>query len=372
MDDQTKNNNKSGQSISNRLGALWRVISVPLAAVLLALVIGAILLAVSGANPFNAYAALIKGSFGSMRAVGRTLAKATPLIFSGLAVAFAFKAGLFNIGAQGQLLLGALVSAAAGFLITGLPPFLHVTVALLAGAIAGALFGAIPGALKAYTGAHEVITTIMLNYVAINITDYIADGPLKDRAGGNIIARTPEILDSAVIPSIGEIPVGFFLALLASVIVWWILMRTTLGFEIRTVGLSPHAAKYAGIRVAFTVILTMVISGFLAGIGGSIETQGIVGRYQPGFNTGLGFDGITIALLGKTHPFGIIPAAILIGAMKAGASTMQFDAGVAKEITDVIQALMLFFVTADIIIRKLIRTRDEGGEKITLSGWGQQ
>ena len=360
------------QSVKAWLMDLWRVISIPLAAVLLALLIGAVLLAISGANPFKAYAALIEGSFGSMRAFGRTLAKATPLIFSGLAVAFAFKAGLFNIGAQGQLLFGALVSAAAGFMIKGLPPFLHATLALLAGATAGALFAAIPGALKAYTGAHEVITTIMLNYVAINITDYLADGPLKDTSSGNIVARTPAILESAKIPSIGEIPLGFFLAVLASVLVWWLLWRTTLGFEIRTVGLSPHAAKYAGMRVAFTVILTMVISGFLAGMGGSVETLGIVGRYQPGFNAGLGFDGITIALLGKTHPFGIIPAAILIGAMKAGASTMQFNAGVAKEITDVIQALMLFFVTADMIVRKILHTKAENGEKITLSGWGQQ
>jgi ABC-type uncharacterized transport system permease subunit len=370
MDDQTKK--EMNQSSGSWLGNIWRIIAVPLAAVLLALVIGAILLAVSGADPIKAYSALLDGSFCSMKAVGRTLAKATPLIFSGLAVAFAFKAGLFNIGAQGQLLFGALVAAVVGFMVNGLPAFLHATLALLAGATAGALYAAIPGALKAYTGAHEVITTIMLNYVAINITDYFADGPFKDTTGGNIVARTPEILDTARIPSMGEIPVGFFLAVLAAAVIWWLLWHTTLGFEIRTVGLSPHAAKYAGMKVAFTVILTMVISGFLAGIGGAIETQGIVGRYQPGFNAGLGFDGITIALLGKTHPFGIIPAALLIGAMKAGASTMQFDAGVAKEITDVIQALMLFFVTADMIVRKLIRSRDEGGEKVTLSGWGQQ
>ena len=369
--DEQRTPKEGSQSITDWLGAVWRVIAIPLAAVFLALLIGAILLAVSGANPIKAYSALIEGSFGSMKTLGRTLAKATPLIFSGLAVALAFKAGLFNIGAQGQLLLGAMVSAVVGFSVKGLPPFLHVTIALLAGAVAGGLYGAIPGALKAFTGASEVITTIMLNYVAINITDYLADGPFKDTSGGNIVARTPEILDSARIPSFGEIPTGFFLAIIVSIIVWFTLWRTTTGFEIRTVGLSPHAAKYAGMRVAFTVILTMVLSGFLAGIGGSIESLGIVGRYQPGFNTGLGFDGITIALLGKTHPFGIIPAAILIGAMKAGASTMQFNAGVAKEITDVIQALMLFFVTADMIVRKILRTRAEDGEKITLSGWGQ-
>ena len=237
MDDQAKN--EKSQASTSWLGDIWRVIAVPLAAVLLALIIGAILLAISGANPIKAYSALLDGSFGNMKAIGRTLSKATPLIFSGLAVAFAFKAGLFNIGAQGQLLFGALVSAVAGFMIKGLPPFLHATLSLLAGATAGALYAAIPGALKAYTGAHEVITTIMLNYVAINITDFFADGPFKDTTDGNIVARTPAILDSARIPSIGEIPVGFLLAVLASVIVWWLLWHTTLGFEIRTVRAEP-------------------------------------------------------------------------------------------------------------------------------------
>ncbi|MCF6278173.1 MAG: ABC transporter permease [Anaerolineales bacterium] len=362
---------KQKSNLPGWVNALWQSAGIPLLAVMLALLIGAALLAISGASPLRAYSALLEGSFGRMEALGRTLAKATPLLFSGLAVAFAFKAGLFNIGAQGQLLFGALVSAAAGFMIKGLPPFLHASLALLAGATAGALFAAIPGALKAYTGAHEVITTIMLNYVAINITDYVADGPLKDTTNGNIVARTPEILDSARIPSLGQIPVGFFLAVIVAIIIWWLLWHTTLGFEIRTVGLNPHAAKYAGMRVALTVILTMVISGFLAGAGGAIETQGIVGRYQPGFNAGIGFDGITIAMLGKIHPFGIVPAALLIGAMKAGASQMQFDAHVAKEITDVIQALMLFFVTADMLIRKFLHVKTEDGEKVTISGWGQ-
>jgi simple sugar transport system permease protein len=180
-------------------------------------------------------------------------------------------------------------------------------------------------------------------------------------------------MDSAKIPSIEGVPLGFLLAILAAIVVWWLLWRTTIGFEIRTTGLNPNAARYAGIRVAYTVILTMVISGFLAGLGGAVETQGVVYRYQPGFNVGLGFDGITIALLGQTHPLGILPASILVGAMRAGASQMQFDAGVASEITDVIQALMLFFIAADMIVRRLIRMRDEAPEgKIQLSGWGKQ
>jgi simple sugar transport system permease protein len=167
---------------------------------------------------------------------------------------------------------------------------------------------------------------------------------------------------------------GFFIAFFFAVLVWWLLYKTTLGFEIRTAGLNPHAAKYAGMKVAWTVVLTMVLSGFLAGIGGAIETQGVVGRYQPGFNVGLGFDGITVALLGKTNPIGNIPAALIVGAMKAGSSQMQFSAGVAKEITDVVQALILFFIAADMIVRWIIRTRRvEGEEGISLSSmWGQQ
>jgi len=362
------------QRKDNLLIKALRELSIPAAAVLLALLIGAIILLVSGANPIQAYSALFQGAFGSMTALGRTLEKATPLVFSGLAVAFAFKAGLFNIGAQGQLLFGAITAAAIGFGIEGLPAIIHIPLAFLGGALAGALYGAIPGALKVFTGAHEVITTIMLNYIAINITDFLADGPWKDTSPGNIVARTPAIQDAARIPSVGGIPLGFFLAVIAAIGVWWILSRTTLGFDIRTVGLNPSAARYAGIKVAFTVILTMVISGALAGMGGAVETQGVVGRYQPGFNVGLGFDGITVALLGKTSPFGVIPAAILVGAMKAGASNMQFTAGVAKEITDVIQALMLFFVAADVIVRKLLRMREASAEeKVTLSsGWGQQ
>lgn len=361
------------RSLLATLSRIWRAVSVPVVAVLLAALIGAVILFISGVNPIDAYSALLDGAFGSARAIARTLEKATPLVFSGLAVAFAFKAGLFNIGAQGQLLFGAIMAAAAGFAITGLPPIIHVPLALLAGGLAGALYGAIPGALKTFTGAHEVITTIMLNYIAINITDYLADGPWKDTSPGNIVARTPAIQDSAVIPVIGSVPLGFVIALAAAVIVWWLLWYTTLGFEIRTVGLNPFAARYAGMKVPRTVIVTMMLSGLLAGMGGAVETLGVVGRYQPGFNVGLGLDGITIALLGRTHPFGVIPAALLVGAMRGGASQMQFRAGVANEIIDVIQALILFFVAADMIVRWIVRTRVSDRDQPMLStGWSKQ
>jgi len=182
------------------LGKVWRGVRLPLVSVLLAMLIGAILLAVSGANPITAYAALFRGSLGSLTALGRTLEKATPLLFSGLAITFAFKAGLFNIGAQGQLLIGAIVAAGIGFGVEGLPAVIHIPLALLGGIIGGGLYGAIPGILKTSTGASEVITTIMLNYIAINITDFLADGIWKDTSATNVIARTPAILPTAEIP----------------------------------------------------------------------------------------------------------------------------------------------------------------------------
>ncbi|MBX3059302.1 MAG: ABC transporter permease [Anaerolineae bacterium] len=347
---------------------MWKALSVPLVSVLLALLIGAIILLISGAKPLEAYAALVKGAFGNAASFARTLEKATPLILGGLAVAFAFKAGLFNIGGQGQLLIGAIIAAYIGFAFEGLPMIIHLPLALLGGSLAGAAYAAIAGALKAYTGAHEVITTIMLNYIAINITDYLSNGPWKAQG---IIARTPPVLETAVIPRIAGYPLGFGLACLMAVLTYYLLYYTTMGYAIRTTGLNSHAAQYAGIKVARIIVLTMAFSGFLAGMGGSIETLGVIGRFQPGFNIGLGFDGITIALLAKTNPLGVIPAAILVGAMQAGASQMQFDAGVRFQIIDIIQALILFFVSADLIVRKILGSSAVDEDKVTLSsGWG--
>lgn len=361
-----------GPSATAVMMSMMRGALVPIVAVLLALAIGAAIIAISGANPIEAYLALIDGSIGSGRALGRTFEKATPLIFGGLAVAFAFKAGLFNIGAQGQLLFGAIVAAYVGFAVTGLPLIIHLPLALLAGALVGALWGAVPGVLKAYTGAHEVITTIMLNFVAINITDWLADGPWKDRSPGNIVARTPAIAESAALPVVGEVPLGIVLAIVVAVVIWWLIDRTTLGFALRTVGLNPSAAHYAGISVRRVTVLAMVASGLLAGLGGAVETLGVVGRFQPGFNAGLGFDAITIALLARTNPLGVIPAALLIGAMQAGSSRMQFNSGVAPEIIEVVMALILFFVAADMILRYLLRMRTSDRDRVALSsGWGQ-
>lgn len=348
---------------------MLKAMIVPLLAVIVALIIGAGVIALSGSNPFEAYGALLEGSLGSQRGIERTLENATPLIFGGLAVALAFQGGLFNIGAQGQLLFGAIAAAFIGSVITGVSPLIHVSLALLVGALCGAAWGAIPGTLKAYAGAHEVIVTIMLNFVALNITDYLADGPLKDKTQGNIIARTAPIAESAELTHIGIVPVGVLLALVMAFVVWGLIWKTTGGFELRVVGQNPYAARYAGISVRRVTILTMMTSGLLAGLGGAVETLGVVGRFQPGFNAGLGFTAITVALLGRTHPLGVVPAAFLIGIMEAGANRMQFEAGVAPEIVGIVQGVMLAFVAADLVIRKTLRLEGTDGVQLS-SGWG--
>ena len=352
--------------------SVLRTISIPLAAVVFGLVIGAILILTQNASPGTAYKALLVGGAGGSDAVLRTLQKATPLIFGGLAVAFAFKAGMFNIGGQGQLLVGAVFAAGVGFGIDGLPLIIHLPVALLAGGIAGAVWGGIAGTLKATTGAHEVIVTIMLNFVAGNLTDWLAANPWKDNSGSNIVARTPLVEDSAVIPTFGAVPVGFLLAVITAITCWMILERTTFGFEVKSVGNNRHAADYAGIRVGRIMALTMAVAGLLAGLGGAVESLGVDGRFEAGVNVGLGFEGITIALLARANPLGVVPAALLVGLMEAGAARMQFKAGVAPELIDVIQALILFFVAAPIILRWVLRMRHDASEQLQLgAGWGR-
>jgi len=331
------------------------------------------ILILSGVDPATTMEAMIAGSFGSREAILRTLEKTIPLVFSGLAVAWAFKAGLFNIGVQGQFLFGSLAAGIVGFSPIGVPDWCHVPAALTAGVVAGACYAAVKGILKAYAGAHEVITGIMLNYIAINLTDYLASGPLRDTTNGNILARTPLILDTAVLPSIGGIPLGIVLGAICAVVVWVVLRETTLGFEVVTVGLNPEAARYAGIGIGRALFITMAISGMLAGLGGAVETQGVTYRFQPGFNGKLGFDGITIALLAKTNPFAVIPAALLVGAMRAGAGQMQFDAGVSPEIIDILLGLILLLAAADRGIRRWFGIKGTGERGPALSsGWGKQ
>jgi ABC-type uncharacterized transport system permease subunit len=351
---------------------------VPFLAILTAVVLGGIIIVLVRGNPFLAYAGLIQGSFGSVKALSETSVWATPYIFAGLAVTLAFKGGLFNIGAEGQLALGAVASALIGYALPewlgfDLPAIIHLPLAIIVGMAAGAIWAGIVGFLKAYTGGHEVINTIMMNYIALNTISFLLNGPMKDRDPNNVIARTPLIAESARMPVIFDglrVHWGFVLALLTAFLVWWMLNKTTLGFEIRTVGLNPDAAKYAGVNVKRIIILTMALSGMLAGMAGALEVTGLNYRHELGFSIGYGFDAIAIALLGKSHPLGVVLAAILFAAMRNGATRMQFLTQLPVDLISMLQALILLFVAADAIIRYIYRIRVQSERVVLTRGWG--
>lgn len=351
---------------------------IPSLSILTAVILGGIIIVSVRGNPFVAYFGLLQGSFGSANALSETAVWATPYIFAGLAVALAFKGGLFNIGAEGQLALGATTSALIGYALPiwlgiDLPRIVHLPLVIILGAGAGAFWAAIVGYLKAYTGGHEVINTIMMNYIALNSISFLLNGPMKDPNPNNVIARTPLIAESAHITPIFEglrVHWGFVLALLAAFLVWWMLNKTTLGFEIRTVGSNPDAAKYAGMHVKRIIVLTMTLSGLLAGLAGTFEVTGLNYRHELGFSIGYGFDAIAIALLGKSHPLGVVLASILFAAMRNGATRMQFLTQMPVDLISMLQALILLFVAADAIIRFIYRIKSQGERVVLTRGWG--
>lgn len=370
---------------SHPLGRVLRGLLIPFLALVTALLAGALVMYLSGDNAWAAYTGLFKGAFGSAKAWAITVRKMIPFILTGLSVAVAFKAGLFNIGASGQFVMGTIFSVFIGINFEGLPMAIHLPLAIVFGVIGGMLWGAIPGILKVYTGAHEVIVTIMLNYVAALFAGWTVyaggsqgqtPGPLWDRTAGPI-SETADVLASARLPYLFDptyrIHYGVFIALAAVLFIWWLIYKTTIGFEIRTVGQNMKAARYAGIRVNWTVILTMGIAGGLAGLAGAVETLGLNHKFAPEFGGQVGFDGITIALLGQTHPFGVVLSSLLFGALDAGAAKMQFDSGVAADIIQIIQALVLAFVAAPMIIRALYRIKRLPAENESTSlgtSWG--
>lgn len=344
------------------------VATVPALAIVLALVLGAVIMILSSPLtggfdlllPLTAYSALLQGAFSSFDAIVSTFVDAAPLILSGLAVGVGFKAGLFNIGGKGQFLIGGLAAAAAGAALAHVSPLLAIPGAILAGMVAGALYGAIPGALKAYTGAHEVVTTIMLNYIAEQTVSYVIVGPLH--AQGASFARSPDVLNAALPVLLGRNGhIGVLFALIAVPIAWWLLYRSTIGFEVRTVGANPDAARYAGMRPRMLIVMTMTICGMFAGLAGAGEILGLSHFMPASYSTNVGFDGITVALLGRSHPVGILFAGLLLGAMRAGAGLMQIQAHIPVQMVDVLQGAILFFLTAELLVRYLFRIRAAAG-----------
>ncbi|MDR3577296.1 MAG: ABC transporter permease [Anaerolineaceae bacterium] len=333
---------------------------VPILAIFTALVVSSIALLASGVNPITAYIALGEGAFGSQDAIILTLIKATPYIIAGLGVALGFRGGLFNIGIEGQLFVGSIMAVVAGTAFH-LPAIIHIPLTLFAGFVGGAIWAGIPGFLKARTGASEVITTIMANYIALDIIAWMigATGPL--RAPLSIVPQTRSIFPTAQLPMLipgTRLHAGIVLAILITGLVYWLLFHTTIGFEIRTVGANPDAARYAGINVEWNIVRTMAISGGLAGLAGAVQVMGLAPFYfTTGFNVGSGFDSLAVAVLGGSHPIGVFFSALLFGAMNAGAPIMQLRARIPSDIITILQGLILMFVAADPIIRAIYRVR---------------
>jgi simple sugar transport system permease protein len=357
----------TGRRVSRvQLDQLRTAIVLPVVALLMAVVVGSFfiyaadLIANKGAidllKPLTAYVALIKGSLIGFDPIVSTLVAASPLVFGGLAVALGFKAGLFNIGVQGQLLMGVLGAVGVGVALSDQPVIIAAPIAFIAGTLAGAAFGFIPGFLKAVSGAHEVVTTIMLNYVALNILAAFVSGPLRvPKAPAPVTFDVGNAALPILLGKTGHI--GIVVAAIAVAFVWWLLYRTTLGFEIRTAGANPDAARYAGMRPRRLVMLTMTMSGALAGMAGAGELLGVTHQTQTSFATSVGFDAIAVALLARSNPFAIIPAAILFGAMRAGAGQMQIEARTPRELVDVLQSVILLVVVALPVIARAIGGR---------------
>ena len=340
------------------------VLLLPLGAVLVALLLGGLVMLATGVPPTaigQSYVALLAGSVGSVNALSETLIAATPLTLAALGLALGFKAGLFNIGAEGQMILGGVAAVVVGFSFPGLPIWLHLPLALLAGAVGGALWASIAGWLRAATGAHEVILTIMLNLTAQRLLTYLLRNPpiqnpeRSDPISKSVVetARLPELL-SWLDPNI-RLHAGILVAVGAVFLVYWLLNRTTLGFEFRASGANPDAARYAGMRAGPIIVLAMALAGALAGLAGANQVLGVLGRVSPNFTGGIGFDAIAVALLGRSHPFGILVAGLLFGALQAGGRQMQVSAGVSLDLIAVIQALIIIFIAAPMLLRSLMR-----------------
>jgi simple sugar transport system permease protein len=332
--------NRASSSILMVLGSILAVIA--------ALLVGAIVIAVSGHDPWEAYRALAEGALGTRRGRAETLVYAAPLLLGGLAFAVAARAGMFNIGIEGQLVMGGFAAALIGASDWSLPGPVQIALALLAAVLAGGLWGAIPGFLRAVTGAHEVITTIMLNYLAFRFITYLIQKQSDWLPVDPQVQGTNRVLDSARLPVLLErtrLHLGVVIALIIALLIWFVLFHTVVGYKIRTVGLSRGAARYGGINWGLTVTLAMALAGALAGLAGAGESIGLHGRHSA-TPPGLGFTAIAVGLVGRNNPIGVIFSALLFGLLSAGAPSMQASAGVSREIVLVIQGLVILAVAA--------------------------
>lgn len=340
--------------IKEELMKILKEIAYPLIAILISFIAGGILVYSFGKNPVVAYTALIKGSLGDLNKFGETLVTVTPLILTGLSISFGFKCNLFNIGAEGQFIIGSIAAVWAGWAFNSLPAFLHVTLTLLVGAVAGGIWASVIGFLKAKVGSHEVINGIMMNYIAMYTSNYLAmtflNEPHKAYSVG--IADTAKLWRFSQAFSQfkhSRLNIGIIIALVVALVAYYILNKTVRGYEIRAVGFNSYAAEYGGISVKKNIILAMIISGVFAGLAGAIMTTGVQYRVNNLFGfTGYGLDGIAVSLVGNNHPIGVILSAFLFGILQKGGPLMQIQ-GIPKEVVGIIQGIIILFVSANFV-----------------------
>jgi simple sugar transport system permease protein len=328
----------------------------PVFATLAALAVGAVVLLFLGVNPFEAYGALIEGAFGSPNAMAETLVKATPLLLVGLGICIAFRGNVINIGGEGQMIIGAIFATILGLTFTGLPGWLMIILAMLMGFIGGGFWGAIPGFLKAYFNVNEILSTIMMNAIAVQIMNFLLRGPMIDPAQLELASKIPQtarLLEAFRLPRLAptRLHLGFLFAVVLAFLVYIFLWKTTLGYRIRAVGQSHHAARYAGINVKKNIVLALLLSGAFAGLAGAIQVYGVNYRMitdgsASGFTGSAGFNGIVAALFGQLHPIGTIPASIFFGALLVGANKMQRVMQVPSALITTLNGLVVIFVVS--------------------------
>ncbi|MFO8037803.1 MAG: ABC transporter permease [Anaerolineales bacterium] len=347
--------------------------SLPIVAALGAFALGAVMLLFFNVNPFEAYGALIRGAFGSWNSVAETLVKATPLLLVGIGICISFRGDVINIGGEGQMIVGAILGTFVGLNLTQLPGWLGIVLAFLGGFVGGAIWGGIPGALKAYFNVNEILSTVMMNAIAVQLMNFLLRGPMIDPAQAELASKIPQtarLQDAFHLPRWvpTRLHLGSLIAVVLAILVYILLWRTVLGYRIRAVGQSPHAARYAGIKVKQSVVLALLLSGAFAGLAGVTKVYGVNYRMitdgsASGFTGSAGFNGIVAALFGQLHPIGTIPASILFGGLLVGANKMQRVMQIPSALITALNGLVVVFVVSSEVLRQR-RQRHRLAEKM--------
>jgi len=347
--------------MQSRLNALLDALF-PVLATLAALAVGAVMLLFLRVNPLEAYGALWEGAFGSVNAMAETLVKSTPLLLVGLGICIAFRANVINIGGEGQMIIGGILATQVGLTFTDLPGWLVISLAIFMGFVGGAIWGGIPGALKAYFNVNEILSTVMMNAIAVQLMNFLLRGPMIDPAQAEKASKIPQterLIDAFRLPRLAptRLHLGFLIAIVLAIVVYILLWRTTLGYRIRAVGQNPHASRYGGIRVRRRIVTALLLSGAFAGLAGAIQVYGVNYRMitdgsASGFTGSAGFNGIVAALFGQLHPLGTIPASIFFGALLVGANKMQRVVQIPSALITAMNGLIVVFVVSSEIWRK--------------------